>query len=162
MSTYLSAFPEPSMEQLLLISSYALKDEAGREEKIKNIETKFYALQKMDMIACSYIFLASVKGKKMNVFAFFVTLPYFELSEFMPRFSLCEEKICQLLRKHLISKMENEHMKKVRSIMYGRKTCSNSLCMCGSLSCVYVNLSCLSHATISVSKEREAPWHFHP
>ena len=105
------------MDKLLLISSYAIKDEAGREEKISGIETKFYALQRMDIIACSYIFRAAVKGKKINLFAFFVTLPYSELSEFMPRFSLCQEKICQLLQKHLISKMEKGSTKMVSEKM---------------------------------------------
>lgn len=101
-------YAEPSFEKLQLITSYAIKDEAGREEKIMGIETKFYALEKMDIIACSYVFKAPLRGSKLGVFAFYVTIPYKELSEFMPRFSFCEDNVCHLLRKHLITKMENK------------------------------------------------------
>ena len=76
------------------------------------IETKFYALEKMDIIACSYVFKAPLRGGKLGVFAFYVTIPYKELSEFMPRFSFCEDNVCHLLRKHLITKMEIKKVSK--------------------------------------------------
>ena len=44
----------------------------------------------------------------MSLFAFYVTLPYSELSEFMPRYSLCEDKVRHILKKQLISKMEEK------------------------------------------------------
>ncbi len=98
---------EPSDDDLFAISSFSIKDEVGRESKITGVETKFYALERMNLIACSYIFRAPLKGGKLSVFVFFVTLPYNELSHFMPRYSLCESNICRLLSKHLINKMES-------------------------------------------------------
>ena len=103
-----------------MISSFSIKDEVGRESKIVGIETKFYALERMNLIACSYVFRAPLKGGKLNVFVFFVTLPYKELSQFMPRFSLCESNVCRLLSKHLISKMESD-ASKVRTVTLGCK-----------------------------------------
>jgi hypothetical protein len=89
-----------------MITNYVIKDEACRDEKINGIETKFYALKKFDIISCSYIFRAPLCGGKMALFAFFVTLPYSELSEFMPRYSLCEDKIHHILKKYFVTKME--------------------------------------------------------
>ena len=89
-----------------MISSYVIKDEACREEKIVGIETKFYALQRLNIISCSFIFRAPLRGGKMALFAFFVTLPYSELSEFMPRYSLCEDKVHNIINKEMIAKME--------------------------------------------------------
>jgi hypothetical protein len=97
---------EPEFDQLLMITNYVIKDEACRDEKINGIETKFYALKKFDIISCSYIFRAPLCGGKMALFAFFVTLPYSELSEFMPRYSLCEDKIHHILKKYFVTKME--------------------------------------------------------
>ena len=99
---------EPTTDKLLLITSYVIKDEACREEKITGIETKFYALKKFDIISCCYVFRAPLRGGKMSLFAFYVTLPYSELSEFMPRYSLCEDKVRHILKKQLISKMEEK------------------------------------------------------
>uniref|UniRef100_A0A1X7TAD3 Uncharacterized protein n=1 Tax=Amphimedon queenslandica TaxID=400682 RepID=A0A1X7TAD3_AMPQE len=96
------------MDQLILISSYVIKDEACREDKINGIETKFYALEKFDLIASSFIFRAPLRGGKMALFAFYVTLPYKELAEFMPRYSLCEDKIRSILKKQIINKMEEK------------------------------------------------------
>ena len=102
---------EPSDESLIMISSFSIKDEVGRETKINGIETKFYALERINIIACSFIFRTRMKGRKPSVFAFFVTLPYKELSQFMPRYSLCESNVCRLLSKHLISRMESDTSK---------------------------------------------------
>ena len=99
-----------------MIASYSIKDEVGRENKITGIETKFYALEKMDLIACSYIFRAPLKGGKMSVFGFFVTLPYKEITEFMPRYLLCESNVHRLLSKHLISRMELQKVKNSSNI----------------------------------------------
>ena len=99
----------------MMISSFSIKDEAGREEKISDIETKFYSLERFDIIATSFIFKALLRGGKSSIFSFFVTLPYSELSEFMHRFSLCKSKVCKLLNRHFI-----EHMKdKVVSDSWG-------------------------------------------
>ena len=96
------------------MSSYVIKDEACREEKINGIETKFYALEKFDLIASSYVFRAPIRGGKMSLFAFYVTLPYKELSEFMPRYTLCEDKIRSLLKKQIINKMEEKKVQEYK------------------------------------------------
>lgn len=88
-----------------MISSFSIKDEAGREEKITDIETKFYSLEKFDVVATSFIFKAPLRGGRNSIFSFFLTLPYSELSEFMQRFQLCESKVRKLLNKHFISHM---------------------------------------------------------
>ena len=90
----------------MMLSSFSIKDEAGREDKIKDIETKFYSLEKYDTVASSFIFKAPLRGGKTSIFSFFLTLPYRELSEYMQRFHLCESKVKKLLNKHFINPMK--------------------------------------------------------
>ena len=49
----------PSGETLLAIGNYTLNDEAGRAEKLDEVEQKFYALKMYDVIASAFIFKVS-------------------------------------------------------------------------------------------------------
>lgn len=60
------------------------------------------------MIACSYIFRAPLRGGRMALFSFYVTLPYSELNQFMPRYCLCEDKVRYILKRQIIAKMEDK------------------------------------------------------
>lgn len=87
---------------LLTIANFTLNDEAGRVEKLDGIETKFYSLKKYDVIASVSIFGIEMFKGKSEVFSFISILPYSELSEFLPRHSICEDKSRRLLNEYLI------------------------------------------------------------
>lgn len=87
---------------LLKIVNFTLNDEAGRVEKLDGIETKFYCLKKYDIIASVSVFAIEVFSGKWEVFSFILVLPYLEMTEFLPRHSICESKLQRLLKEHLI------------------------------------------------------------
>lgn len=87
---------------LLTIANFTLNDEAGRVEKLDGIETKFYCLKKYDVIASVSVFAIEVFRGKYEVFSFILILPCLEMSEFLPRHSICESKLQRLLKEHMI------------------------------------------------------------
>lgn len=87
---------------LLTIANFTLNDEAGRVEKLDGIETKFYSLEKYDVIASSSVFAIEVFKGKFEVFSFILILPYHETSEFLPRHAICDSKLQRLLKEYLI------------------------------------------------------------
>lgn len=87
---------------LLTIANFTLNDEAGRVEKLDGIETKFYCLKKYEVIASVSVFSIEVFKGKFEVFSFILILPYSEMSEFLPRHSICESKLQRLLKEYLI------------------------------------------------------------
>lgn len=87
---------------LLTIANFTLNDEAGRVEKLEGIETKFYCLKKYNVIASVSVFAIEVFRGKCEVFSFILVLPYLEMSEFLPRHSICESKLQRLLKEYLI------------------------------------------------------------
>lgn len=87
---------------LLTIANFTLNDEAGRVEKLEGIETKFYCLQKYDVIASVSVFSIEVLRGKPEVFSFILILPLSEMSEYLPRHPVCESKVQRLLKDHLI------------------------------------------------------------
>jgi hypothetical protein len=87
---------------LMTVVNFTLNDEAGRVEKLDGIETKFYCLEKYDVIASVSIFAIEVFRGKCEVFSFILILPYMEMTEFLPRHSICESKLQRLLKEHMI------------------------------------------------------------
>lgn len=87
---------------LLTIANFTLNDEAGRVEKLEGIETKFYCLKKYECIASVSIFPIEVYKGKTEVFSFILILPHCEISEFLPRHSICESKVQRLLKEYLV------------------------------------------------------------
>ena len=87
---------------LLTIANFTLNDEAGRVEKLDGIETKFYCLKKYEVIASVSVFAIEVFKGKLEVFSFILILPYSEMTEFLPRHSICESKLQRLLKEYFI------------------------------------------------------------
>ncbi len=87
---------------LVTIANFTLNDEAGRVEKLDGIETKFYCLKKYEVIASVSVFAIEVLKGKFEVFSFILILPYSEVTEFLPRHSICESKVQRLLKEYLI------------------------------------------------------------
>ena len=90
------------METVLAVANFSLNDEAGRTDKLKGIESKFYALLKYDIMAAAFIFSAEVIRGKHDVFSFILVLPYSEMSEYLPRHALCEEKIHKIMEENFL------------------------------------------------------------
>ena len=92
---------------LLSVANYTLNDEAGRVERLEGIETKFYSLQKYDVIASAFVFAIEVVRGKTEVFSFILVLPYSEMSDYLARHSLCETRVQKLLQNYFINPLQD-------------------------------------------------------
>ena len=92
---------------LLSVANYTLNDEAGRVEKLEGIETKFYSLQKYDVIASAFVFAIEVVRGKVEVFSFILVLPHSEMSDYLARHSLCETRVQKLLQNYFINPLQD-------------------------------------------------------
>ena len=91
---------------LLSVANYTLNDEAGRVERLEGVETKFYSLQKYDVIASAFVFATEVVRGKTEVFSFILVLPYSEMSDYLARHSLCETRVQRLLKNYFINPLK--------------------------------------------------------
>ena len=92
---------------LLSVANYTLNDEAGRVERLEGIETKFYSLQKYDIIASAFVFATEVVKGKTEVFSFILVLPYSEMSDYLARHSLCETRVQKMLQNYFIIPLQD-------------------------------------------------------
>ena len=92
---------------LLSVANYTLNDEAGRVERLDGIETKFYSLQKYDVIASAFVFATEVIRGKTEVFAFILVLPYSMMADYLARHSLCETRVQKMLQNYFIIPLQN-------------------------------------------------------
>ena len=92
---------------LLSVANYTLNDEAGRVERLEGIETKFYSLQRYDVIASAFVFAIEVVRGKTEVFSFILVLPYSEMSDYLARHSLCETRVQKLLQNYFINPLQD-------------------------------------------------------
>ena len=101
------------------MANFTLNDEAGRKQE--GIETKFYSLPKHGVLVAAFVFslATTTKGDRMrsdrmgeekDVFSFFLTLPYSEMSEYLARHSFCQEKAEKLIDESFLA-----HLKKLVS-----------------------------------------------
>ena len=91
---------------LLSVANYTLNDEAGRVERLEGVETKFYSLQKYNVIASAFVFATEVVRGKTEVFSFILVLPYSEMSDYLARHSLCETRVQRLLQSYFINPLK--------------------------------------------------------
>ena len=87
--------------KLVSIANFTLNDEPGRDQR--GVETKFYSLPKLGVIATAFVFSMEVVEGKQDVFSFFLVLPYHELSEYLARHNFCQEKVEKLLEEHFVT-----------------------------------------------------------
>ena len=92
---------------LLSVANYTLNDEAGRVERLEGIETKFYSLQKYNVIASAFVFAIEVVRGKTEVFSFILVLPYSEMSDYLARHSLCETRVQKMLQNYFILPLQD-------------------------------------------------------
>ena len=92
---------------LLSVANYTLNDEAGRVERLEGIETKFYSLQKYNVVATAFVFVTEVMRGKTEVFSFILVLPYSEMSDYLSRHSLCETRVQRILQNYFISPLQD-------------------------------------------------------
>ena len=79
------------------MANYTLNDEAGRVERLEGIETKFYSLQKYNVVATAFVFVTEV----------ILVLPYSEMSDYLSRHSLCETRVQRILQNYFISPLQD-------------------------------------------------------
>ena len=101
-------------KKLVTIANFTLNDEAGRDQE--GIETKFYSLPKHGVIVTAFVFsLETSRGDRMrsdrmkgekDIFSFFLVLPYSEISEYLARYTFCQEKVEKLLDDHFLLYMK--------------------------------------------------------
>ena len=94
--------PLACTQALLSVAIHSLNNEAGRTERIVGIESKFFVMQKLRIIAGAFIFTIEVSHGRPEVFSFILVLPHSEMQEYLARFEFYEAKVHQLLLKYLI------------------------------------------------------------
>ena len=114
--------PLTCTQTLLSVAIHSLNNEAGRTERIVGIESKFFVMQKLRIIAGAFIFIIEVSHGRPEVFSFILVLPHSEMQEYLTRFEFYEAKVHQLLLKFLI-----DPVIKV-SECSGYKNCTNTTC----------------------------------
>ncbi len=102
---------------LLSVANYTLNDEAGRVERLEGVETKFYSLQKYNVIASAFVFAIEVVRGKVEVFSFILVLPYSEMSDYLARHSLCETRVQKMLQNYFILPLQ-DMVRETHSIIY--------------------------------------------
>jgi len=88
---------------------------------LDGIETKFYCLERYNIIASVSVFSIEVSKGKGEVFSFILVLPMSEMSEFLPRHPVCESKVQRLLRDYLVTPLKE----KVRDVPYKNIVCKS-------------------------------------
>ena len=83
-------------------------------EDIEGIESKFYRLEKYNIIASTFVFTAEVLRGKSEVFSFIFVLPLSAMPEYLDRHALCECKVQKLLQEKLLAPLKQM----VRIVLY--------------------------------------------
>jgi hypothetical protein len=83
------------------VAIHSLNNEPGITERIQDIESKFFVMEKHSIIAGAFIFTIEINQGRPEVFSFILVLPHSEMQEYLMRFSFLEERVNQLLLKYL-------------------------------------------------------------